>query len=404
MHQVALTGLRPLRKLVVFGLLVVGGISSVNAQPFFGEEPPPDLTEPTPQPTPPLFVPIKPGQPDPTPELAPIPAATPAMFVPSDIPPPAIQASGETVDIIPEAVPPVAIATPVPVPSTRLTQPVSTTPPSLPVQQAAPTSLQTQLTLSPRPAPVPPRKRAAPAPPPTAVSQNQINSWASRATDKRDAKLATQIGWAYFNRNEFSSAGIWFNQALEWNSQSGDAAYGLALSKFREGDLSSAEAMANYRAGSYPKLKTLQGDIYSRRGTEAYESRNYAQSLEYFTNASKSRSLSRNERIIVAWDLYYLKQYEASAQAFEKLYRASADDISAQGLYASLSKLRAYDKLDTLANQLGGPLKKVYLTYDARRYYEAHLYNASILNDFTKFTCDKIHILNFINLPFTITC
>ncbi len=149
MHQVALTGLRPLRKLVVFGLLVVGGISSVNAQPFFGEEPPPDLTEPTPQPTPPLFVPIKPGQPDPTPELAPIPAATPAMFVPSDIPPPAIQASGETVDIIPEAVPPVAIATPVPVPSTRLTQPVSTTPPSLPVQQAAPTSLQTQLTLSP---------------------------------------------------------------------------------------------------------------------------------------------------------------------------------------------------------------------------------------------------------------
>ena len=377
MHQVALTGLRPLRKLVVFGLLVVGGISSVNAQPFFGEEPPPDLTEPTPQPTPPLFVPIKPGQPDPTPELAPIPAATPAMFVPSDIPPPAIQASGETVDIIPEAVPPVAIATPVPVPSTRLTQPVSTTPPSLPVQQAAPTSLQTQLTLSPRPAPVPPRKRAAPAPPPTAVSQNQINSWASRATDKRDAKLATQIGWAYFNRNEFSSAGIWFNQALEWNSQSGDAAYGLALSKFREGDLSSAEAIANYRAGSYPKLKTLQGDIYSRRGTEAYESRNYAQSLEYFTNASKSRSLSRNERIIVAWDLYYLKQYEASAQAFEKLYRASADDISAQGLYASLSKLRAYDKLDTLANQLGGPLKKVYLTYDARRYYEAHLYNAS---------------------------
>jgi len=332
--------------------------ASLQAQTFFGEQPPPDVplveSEPAiPQATPPLFVPVKPGQPAPTPQAQPVPASTPTLFVPSDIPPPAIQATGETIDLIPEAVP---ASTPI----TTLT----TLPP-------LPNSPQAKAT------PTPPRKKAAPPPSPSAVSQNQINNWVSQATDKRDAKLATQIGWAYYNRNEFSSAGIWFNQALEWNSQSGDAAYGLALSKFREGDLSSAEAIANYRAGSYPKMKTLQGDIYSRRGTEAYESGNYSESLEYFNKASKSRALSRNERIIVAWDLFYTKQYEASAEHFEKLYRASQDEITAQGLYASLSKLQNYEKLDKLSNQLGGPLKTVYLTYDARRYYEANMFIAS---------------------------
>ena len=399
MHQVAL--IRPFRagKLGLAGILCLSVllVLPLQAQQIFGEQPPPDLTleaDPQPQVTPPLFVPVKPGLVEPTPDLAPVPVATPILFVPSDIPPPAIQATGETLDLIPEAIPtpyptpvpiaptPTSVSAPIPVrvtPASRLTQPVPSTQPVLIVQPAVQQVVPSQTIVSTRPAPTPapPRKKSAPAPAANAMSQNQINSMVSRATDKRDAKLATQIGWAYYNRNEFSSAGIWFNQALEWNSQLGDAAYGLALSKFREGDLSSAEAIANYRAGSYPKLKTLQGDIYSRRGTEAYESRNYAQSLEYFNNASKSRALSRNERVIVAWSLYYTKQYEESAKQFEKLYRASGDEISAQGLYASLTKLRDYNRLDALANQLGGPLKKVYLTYDARRYYEAHLFNAS---------------------------
>lgn len=330
--------------------------SPLEAQTFFGEQPPPDIPpvdsgpvipEPaTPQPTPTLFVPIKPGQPPPAP--APYPVATPTLFVPSDIPPPAIQATGETVDVIPEPAP---AATPI------------TTLPELPPAPGA--------------TPTPQRKRAAPAPAPTTVSQSQINSWVSQATERRDANLATQIGWAYYNRQEYSSAGIWFNQALEWNSQSGDAAYGLALSKFREGDLSSAEAIANYRAGSYPKMKTLQGDIYSRRGTEAYESKDYARSLEFFNKAAASRPLSRNEQIIVAWDLYYTGRYQESARMFEKLYRARPDDVSAQGLYAALTKLKDYDRLDALAADVGGPIEKVYMTYGARKYYEAGLFYAA---------------------------
>ncbi len=189
--------------------------------------------------------------------------------------------------------------------------------------------------------------------------------------------MATQIGWAYFSRNEYSSAGIWFNQALEWNANLGEAAYGLALCKFREGDVSSAEAIANFRAGSYPKMRTLQGDIYSRRGTEAYEGKEYQESLNQFNKAAAARPLSRNEQIIVAWDYYYLRQYDKSAQLFESLYRSSPDDVTAQGLYAALSKQGNYQRIETVAGQKGGSLKKVYVTYDSRRYFQSNLFIAA---------------------------
>lgn len=224
------------------------------------------------------------------------------------------------------------------------------------------------------PAPV---KRSAPAPTTQTVSQSQINSLVAQATERRDPATATKVGWAYFNRNEYSSAGVWFNQALEWNANSGEAAYGLALSKFREGDISSAEAIANYRANSYPKMKVLQGDIYSRRGTEAYEAKEYQESLNQFNKAAAARPLSRNEQIIVAWDYYYLRQYDKSAQLFESLYRRSPDDVTAQGLYAALSKQGNYQRLETVAGQKGGSLKKVYVTYDSRRYFQSNLFLAA---------------------------
>lgn len=348
---------------------------SLRAQPFFGEAPQPDLP-PDPEPTPALFLPVRPVVPTPTPIPTPVPVATPvpqppqlpppqsSSFVPSDIPAPAIQSTGETLDVIP-----IPASTPRPV---QRAVPVQAATPA-PIPRRAPAPTYTTTTTTSRGS----STAAASVPSNAPISQAQLSNWVAEATDKRDSGQATRVGWAYFNRQEFSSAGVWFNQALEWNPQNSDASYGLALSKFREGDLSSAEAIANYRGNGSPKMNTLQGDIYSRRGTEAYEAKQYSQSLEFFNKASSRRPLSRNEQIIVAWDLYYTKQYEKSANMFERLYRASPDNVSAQGLYAALSKSGDYERLDRIARETKGPLGDVYMTYDARRYYEANLFIAA---------------------------
>lgn len=320
-----------------------------------------------PAPTPSLFQPVTPGRmPVPTPVSPTVPQSP--VFLPNptppDIPAPAIQATPVTTDVLPGDAAFLAAPTPTP---------ASAFPMATPVQRMAPAQAAT----TQRPAPA--RTSDIPAGQPTQVPQAQISAWVAEATEKQDATLATRAAWAYYARNEFSSAGMWFNQALEWNPGLGEAAYGLALSKFREGDLASAEAIVNFRGESYPKMRVLKGDIASRRGVEAYEAKNYARSRDFMLQAQQARPLSRNEETILAWDYYYTKDYAKAASLFEKLYRASPSESTAQGLYASLSRTQSIEKIDTIGQQVkGGPLRRMYgNTSEARKYFAANLFVAA---------------------------
>lgn len=321
----------------------------------------PNDAEPVPTPTPSLFVPVVPGRFTPPPIApGPLEPASPAgspvprspVFLPADIPAPGIQASPVTTDIFPDDA--ALLAEPTPTPSARRV--VTESRPAAPAR--APSSTPSPDQIAP-------------------VTQAQLSSMVTQATERQDAALATKAGWAYYGRNEFSSAGLWFNQALEWNPGLGEAAYGLALSKFREGDLSSAEAIVNFRGDSYPKMRVLKGDIASRRAVEAYEAKNYARSRDLMLQAARSRPLSRNEQIVLAWDYYYTKEYAKAADLFEKLYRASPNENTAQGLYASLAKTQSYDRVDTVSSQVKGPLNKMGVSSEARRYFAANLFVAS---------------------------
>ncbi|MCK9589427.1 MAG: hypothetical protein M0Q93_08705, partial [Terrimicrobiaceae bacterium] len=303
--------------------------------------------EAKPTPTPSLFTPVIPGMTRPT--GAPTPRSP--VFLPPDIPPPAIQATPTTTDVLPSDA--ALLAQPTPTPFQ----------PATPIPQKPPASRTVTVVTS------------EPQQPP--VSQAQISAWVTQATEKQDANLALKAGWAYFNRGEFSSAGMWFNQALEWNPGMGEAAYGLAFSKFREGDLSSAEAIVNFRGDSYPKMRVLKGDIASRRAVEAYEAKNYPRSRDLVLTAAQARPLSRNEQTVLAWDYYYTKEYAKASELFEKLYRSSPSENTAQGLYASLAKTGNYEKVNTIGDTVKGPLKSMYGTSEARRYFKANLFVAA---------------------------
>ncbi len=333
----------------------LGFLVPAMAQDIMSSEQPDAIALPTddeakPTPTPSLFIPVVPGMPQPKPAGSPTPRSP--VFLPPDIPAPAIQATPTTTDIFPTDASLLAEPTPTTTPAPRST-PLSR--PATPVSQPRPQPEQQQ----------------------QPVSQAQISAWVTQATENQDANLAMKAGWAYFNRGEFSSAGMWFNQALEWNPGLGEAAYGLAFSKFREGDLSSAEAIVNFRGDSYPKMRVLKGDISSRRAVEAYEAKNYTRSRDLMLQASQARPLSRNEQTVLAWDYYYTKDYAKSSELFEKLYRSSPSENTAQGLYASLAKTGNYEKVDTIGDTVKGPLKNMYGTSEAKRYFKANLFVAA---------------------------
>jgi len=314
----------------------------------------------------PLFIPVVPGQPPP---VIPSQSPEPPPFVPADVPPPGIQSQPVTMDYVDDTAGPPRFPDPlVPEPTPKPTPFLSPTPTPSPSPAPAP---KPTATATPKRSPAPSSR------PPRQASQAEITRLASRATESRSSKTAEQVGWLYYNRDDFSSASYWFEQAMEWDRNSADAAYGLALSKMRMGELTTAEAIASARQGQSAKMRTLLGDIYVRRAVEAYEIRRYKESIQYFDQAAQYRTLSRNERVILAWDLYRSGQTEEAALMFEQLYRSYPDQASAEGLYTSLSKLKDYDRLNEISAAVPGPLEEVYATYDAQEYFKTGLFRAS---------------------------
>lgn len=337
-----------------------------------------------------LFVPIVPGA---TPPATPPPPKQP--FVPSEIPAPAIQATPETVDTIDASDP--SMGTP------DLLEPITLRPTPPPAARSTVTSYPgtdanaPRTTLSPYATPTPPptpsprtyqrqsgegtRASATPRPRRTAVSEavsgERLSQMMSQARSNRSASQATAVGWALFQRKDYDSAAMWFEQAISWNTNYGEAFYGLALTKFTTGDTTQAEAIAGYRTNSYPKMRTLMGDILVRRAMEDYEAKQYAATIEALNKAADYRALSRNERIIQGWSYYYLRDYQSSANIFERLYRARPDKPSAEGLYAALSRMKDWKRLERIAGEVPGPLNRIYMTYDTEQYYKSGLYVAA---------------------------
>lgn len=334
-----------------------------------------------------LFVPVVPGatpNPTPTPEKK--------QFVPSDIPAPAIQSTPETVDTIdasdnlyaPSSQPAMTLrATPTPAPAalvppalaptttTTTTTTVSTLPPA-----PTPATTYTRVTgVTPAATPRPrPRVSTAES---EAISGERLSQMMTQARLNRSAKLATAVGWAEFQRKDYESAAMWFEQAISWDTDLGEPYYGLALTKFTQGDTSQAEAIAGYRLNSYPKMRTLMGDILVRRAMEDYEARQYPKTIEALSKVSQFRALSRNERVILGWSYYYAHDYQSASNVFEALYRKQPDKASAEGLYASLSRLKDWKRLERIAAEVPGPLNHIYMTYDTEQYYKSGLYVAA---------------------------
>jgi len=343
-----------------------------------------------------LFVPIVPGA---TPAPTPPPPSQP--FVPSEIPAPAIQATPETVDTYDASDPsngspdllenrPAMSLRPTPAPTPRT--PLAPRPLATP----APTVIETSADIpeeevAPTPAPTPrtytrttqttrttttsrPRRTTAVS---DSISGERLSQMMTQARLNRSARQATAVGWAEFQRKDYDSAAMWFEQAISWDTSLGEPYYGLALTKFTTGDTTQAEAIAGYRTNSYPKMRTLMGDILVRRGMEDYEAKQYANTIEALNKASDYRPLSRNERIIQGWSYYYVRDYQSSANIFERLYRSQPDKPSAEGLYAALSRLKDWKRLERIAGEVPGPLNHIYMTYDTEQYYKSGLFVAA---------------------------
>ncbi len=192
--------------------------------------------------------------------------------------------------------------------------------------------------------------------------------------ENQDIGLAGALGWSYYTDENYPKAIEWFEQALRWDENFNEAAYGLALSLYNEGYLQQAEAVARWKLDAYSGMDNILGDIYMTRAISSFKAERWGETLENLRRIAQFRSLTRGEEMLEAWSLYHEGELERSASMFLDLYRTERDRPAAVGLYAALSRRQNWDRIQRLADEYGGPLADIYALYTSNRYYDRRLY------------------------------
>ncbi len=204
---------------------------------------------------------------------------------------------------------------------------------------------------------------------------------------QRDSRYANSAGWFYLGAGEDESAITWFETALNWrpaSEGSEDARHGLALAKFRMSrrdgaqaarlsakTLDEAEAALARADPDDERNRALLGEILFARAVDAFNGKEYGQSLAYLQQAEAYGRSGRDVAMMHAWIYYQRGEDRRAADTFIELYRAQPDKESADGAVLSLSRSERWAELSQLSRSLGGPLReRAGLPFSDRHYYQ----------------------------------
>lgn len=188
------------------------------------------------------------------------------------------------------------------------------------------------------------------------------------ANANRDSGLANALGWAYFRHGQYNAAYQWFERALQWNDQNNEAAYGMALTLFRQGRYQQAQEIIRWRGDQYPKLKKIGADIVVREASASFQRKNYRRTKEILLGIQRRRGLTREEQNMLAWSEFHLGNLESAKKQFVQLYRARRDRYSADGVYAAYARSRDWSGLEQIVVEYRGPLESLYQKYISQKY------------------------------------
>jgi len=198
------------------------------------------------------------------------------------------------------------------------------------------------------------------------------------ALETHDSRLASSLGWAYYQRRKNQAAYQWFERAIQWDEANYEAAYGLALVLFRTGDNERAAEVARWRVDQYPRMRRVLEDIATRKAVASFQSKNYSGAISQLTEMSRRRSLSREEAIMLAWARFHSGQVTQAKADFLHLYQQRADRPAADGVYTTYATTRDWVALRELAAGRGGPLLAIYQSHVSDQYYAHGLYRKAL--------------------------
>jgi tetratricopeptide (TPR) repeat protein len=210
----------------------------------------------------------------------------------------------------------------------------------------------------------------------------------------QDDKLATVIGWRFFDRKVYDKAQHWFQQALTWNPVNDNAAYGQLLALEKAGQYN--QALVAFAALKKPSTqeKAVASRIFLAKAWESFDRHQLDRAAEYALQAQNISGLDPEVQELNAWIAKQNGDYDKAAQWFEALYHQSPGRKYAQAYVQSQAQSDSR-LLSQKAEQAGGELLDEY-----NRYQGNELYGRKQFQSAYKLAPDAFSMLKNIDSPY----
>ena len=211
---------------------------------------------------------------------------------------------------------------------------------------------------------------------------------------RRDAKMATAVGWLYYRHGQNEAARTSFERAIAWTPVAGEPRLGLARTLQRLGAPDAAgQAVASLPAGD-PRRNEIRGAIALDEAYAAHEAKREIAALDAFRRAEKLIALDAKARAVRAWAMLNLGQVDAAERVARSLPAGSPDrEAIGEAVLAmraraaaarkehekTLALLRKVDEAGGLDRELR--LLLAWTLYDLERHAEAGTHFAAAFDD-----------------------
>ncbi|MEY2342351.1 cellulose synthase subunit BcsC-related outer membrane protein [Acidithiobacillus sp. IBUN Pt1247-S3] len=173
-----------------------------------------------------------------------------------------------------------------------------------------------------------------------------------RAKRPSDARLIAAIQGAL---KHSASALQWWFLAARWSGKEEDWQTAGTLAMADGATVQAGEAMAHLPPESTP-ARTLYGWYFQQRAVNAFQHKDYEQTLYYLRELRSKQPLSAGMQSISAWSLIHLHEYSHASEMFHSLYRAEPNSDNAAGVALADYNTKSLASAYLLAQQVPGAL------------------------------------------------
>jgi hypothetical protein len=212
-----------------------------------------------------------------------------------------------------------------------------------------------------------------------AQARRYLDQLEGPAWARRDVGVVMSFGWLDDRAGRPAAAVRWFEQALDWEPNSEQAALGLVLNARRSGNHELADTLASAWIDRSSRIEALWADSALECARESFAASQFELALERFEAVRERRALDPGDRELYAWALLRAGFASWAGVEFQAIYHQTPSESAAQGLMSAYQASGDETTLERFASETHGPIVALLERQRAREDYSRKQFQSAAL-------------------------